>query len=405
MCVIFELKPGQNIDDERLDNAVANNWHGYGIILKDEGAKRLEVRQNFSSDKGADPEEVARILKDNDDVTRYVHLRHNTAGADGLDNCHPFPVFHSDSRQSYLFHNGTIYDYKPKGDDKRSDTRIFCEEFVSDLLLHFEGEYGKGDYNYPIIKQILEKQVGPANKLLLVSNDLDPLFCNEWKEIYNKNEGGSFKASNNDYFYMIKRGPRYSHVPFRQTNHAVVPFKPAGTNLKNGSTTEKPTEVATEKPNSFPIKQESTETLVEEAKKARVLVPLAEVEQKKSPWFPPKAMLECLGVSKKIFTDFGFQCIDWIKDEEMEAMLRSVSPHVIGELIRDLTSTAMTFAEENDLAEQAVVTLEMENESLKKALAEMGEELQTVTLKHDKATKRIATMEADVTYTQVRKVG
>lgn len=355
MCVIFVLPAGVNIDDDKLDKAVANNWHGYGIVLKDEGAKRLEVRRKYSESNGADPEEVARILRENDDVTRYVHLRHTTAGENGIENCHPFSVYNSNSREVYLMHNGTMYDFKPALNDKRSDTRIFAEEFVSDLLLHFEGDLGRGDYNYPIIKKILERQAGTSNKLLLVSNDLDPLFCNDWKTLKNS-DGTEIKVSNNDYFDRIVRGPRNTVTPFRghQGNYPVVVG--AKTESTGGITNVGGRFCQT-------TKQEGT-TLVKEAIEARKITNLKEVENIQSDYFPPKAFLQSLGTSESLFLEYGFEAFLWLKDEEIISAFKSISPNALTELFRNLIESAQGAHEEIDELHIKLVELEEENEQL-----------------------------------------
>lgn len=371
MCVIFTLLPGINIDDNLLDNAVANNWHGYGIVLKDDHAKRIEVRQSFSETNGADPEEVAKILRDNNDVTRYVHLRHTTKGANGLDNCHPFTVYHSNDRHVLLMHNGTMpVKFCPKAGDDRSDTRIFAEDFVSDLLLRFKGDMGNGDYNYPMIKTILEELAGYNNKLLLVSNDLDPLYCNHWSTIKNK-DGSQFVASNNTYFDRITRGPRHTVTPFRTTSTQVAR---TGENLNgtgfgtNSSVTRSPA-------------IQETKTLVEEAREARKVVPLKEVENSPTvPWEAPNSLLEALGASRKMFQDFGFDCLSWLHDEELGAGLKSINPIDLAQLFRCLIETAAEQQEELDVAAQQVDRLTRENIVL--------------TQKHDTATKLVATLKA-----------
>lgn len=376
MCVILTLPAGINIDDDKLDCAIANNWHGYGIVLKDERMKRLEVRRNYNAEGGANPEEVARILRENDDIIRYVHLRHTTAGENGIENCHPFPVYNSNAREVYMMHNGTIYDYKPSHGDDRSDTRKFAEEFVSDLLLHFEGDMGKGDYNYPIIKKIIEKQVGASNKILFISNDLDPLYCNDWVTIRNK-DGSEFKASNNEYFTSIKRGPRYTVTPFRghQTNTQV---SVVGGTTQTTSTVHTSGSGATS--NSGGRFHQTGTALVTEAKEARKteITKLQEVENIKPEYTPPKALLESLGSSEATFLEWGFDSFLWLKDEEIAQGLRKLSPSCLVELFRALIETTInaqedlnhmseTIEDQNDLIEK----LETKNKAASRRIAEL----------------------------------
>lgn len=394
MCVILTLPAGINIDDDKLDCAVANNWHGYGIILKDESIKRLEIRRKYDPDNGANPEEVARILRDNMDVTRYVHLRHTTAGENGVENCHPFSVYNSNSREVYLMHNGTIYDFKPSQGDTRSDTRKFSEEFVSELLLRFEGDLGKADYNSPIIKKIIEGIAGKSNKLLLVSNDLDPLYCNDWVTIRNK-DGSEFKASNNDYFYSIKRGPRHTVTPFHghQRNYPVTVVSSSGSKTTTSGTTTV-TGGTTDTGGRFcstPQSQSPT-ALVEEAKAARKVVKLKEVETVQTDYFPPKAFLSSLGTSETLFMEYGFQAFTWLRDEEISHAFKQISSQAMVELFRNLIESGVGAQEEID-------ELLIENQELKEQI----EELET---KNKAASRKIAELiQQSQGIQELRKVG
>lgn len=235
MCVIIHLRPNVLIPYDKLENAVYNNPHGYGLIMKDDG--RLGVTKKFD-EKGTDPKEVYELLERNIDVERYLHLRWKTVGDANLDNTQPFCGFNSDKRQVWFMHNGTLYDYKKKiadgtnvsgilqfkDDDSISDTRNFVETDLSELLAKIQGEKGIADIHDPLFLKMVCKLFGSSSKGLLISNDQDPIFLNrgQWatvptgKYITTKDKKGitssteiRFLASNDDYFSALKRGPEF----------------------------------------------------------------------------------------------------------------------------------------------------------------------------------------------------
>ena len=220
LCVIIEQKPGYTLPYEKLETAVYNNPHGFGLILRDAKLKKLQVIKKLKSD----PKEIYDLLKDNEDIERYLHLRWKTEGEINTDNLHPFCVLHSDTLQIYFMHNGTFHTYRPDAEkvewvnnQKRiikpaetdSDTSKFTKKVLTPILSRFHGNDGKSDYHDPVFIDVLNKYwPGTYNRGLLISNKYLPLFINtdDWKVIKNK-DGSEFYASNNDYFDDLKRGP------------------------------------------------------------------------------------------------------------------------------------------------------------------------------------------------------
>lgn len=228
MCVIFQLRPGYTLPYTMLETAVWNNPHGYGIVIKINN--RLQVIKKLADEKkGSDPKEIYKILKDNEDAERFVHVRWRTEGDISGDNLHPFPVYNSNKRQVWFMHNGTLHQYAPPrqyshmqggmtpvSTDTRSDSRKFAETVVAPFLLKFHGENGPADIHDETIKEIFEKYWSSGNKGLLIANDLDPYFLGltNWTTIKTseidkngKSIEGSFFSSNNEYYLTLKRGP------------------------------------------------------------------------------------------------------------------------------------------------------------------------------------------------------
>lgn len=221
MCKIIHFQPGQMLPVDMLENAIANNWHGYGLIVKT--PKKLTVLKKVPNDFD-NPETTRGLFKEIHDLLkkyikyeRVIHLRHKTEGDVSEDNCHPFKVYELDGREVYFAHNGTMYEYRAnthvagQEKDNRSDSKIFADKILAPLL-----ELTKdGNYDQYMFKFLLAKVWGGTNNMgVLVSNDL-PTYefpYTEWKNIVVKNSDGedvTIRASNDSYFKEIKRGPIY----------------------------------------------------------------------------------------------------------------------------------------------------------------------------------------------------
>lgn len=206
MCAIIELQKGVSIPIHALENVVWNNPHGYGLIIV-KGKNQLEVIKDIP-EGGTNPKSIQELLDKYKKFHRFLHLRWKTEGTISSENSHPFLVYDGGPEdQVYFMHNGTLQDYKPVGQDERSDSKIFAEEFLKPLLNQF-----KGDYCTDFAKKIITKFWGyGSNRGLLVSNKYVPMYINytDWKEIKLKADDGSeviFKASNDTYFEKLTRG-------------------------------------------------------------------------------------------------------------------------------------------------------------------------------------------------------
>lgn len=228
MCVIIVLKPGYTLPLFMLENACYNNPHGYGLILRDQNTKKLQIIK--SNEKaladGNDPDEIYNLLKENEDIERYLHVRWKTEGDISLENVQPFCSYNSNKREVYFMHNGTLGDYRPptqhvryengikveeSNGSQQSDSFRFNEMVLQPVLSRISGEQGKGDILDPVFATIVTKfwGSGTINKGLLVSSDQGPLLINRenWKTI--KTNNGEFVASNDTYFDKLVRGPMF----------------------------------------------------------------------------------------------------------------------------------------------------------------------------------------------------
>ena len=229
MCDIMWMKRGIVPPYEKFRNCVWNNPHGWGLVMRDN--KRLEMRKDFKPE-GTDPDELYKIISDNADVERFLHVRWATDGEKNLDNTQPFPVYSSGNRDIFFMHNGVLHEWKPPmphaasyADDElrdASDSRRFAEMKLTDLLVHLKGANGAADLEDPIVQEILSKYWSTSSRGILIGSDVAPFLFNKngWKEITFTEDGvledGSmgpvekkFMSSNDDYFDRLSRGPEF----------------------------------------------------------------------------------------------------------------------------------------------------------------------------------------------------
>lgn len=211
MCNITTLPKGVMPDFEKFSNCCYNNWHSYGFVTKIDG--KLDIRRVVPKSGEIDPKELYEALDKDVEFERFVHVRHNTAGATDLRNCHPFEIYYNPAkgRQIVFMHNGTIHEHKSKKtvdgktvDDENgpSDSLNYATNVLQPLLASLGG-----DITTPINREILRKFWTPLNRGLLIASDQDPIYLGDWKEI---DFGGTkCKTSTLDYFDRVQRGPEH----------------------------------------------------------------------------------------------------------------------------------------------------------------------------------------------------
>ena len=97
-----------------MDRAQCKNSSGYGVAWHEDGETKAYTTLNYI--------EFKEFLKTKEDFELVIHLRNTTAGDDSLDNCHPFAM----ENGGYMFHNGTLFDFKSFKSDA-SDTANFAQ--------------------------------------------------------------------------------------------------------------------------------------------------------------------------------------------------------------------------------------------------------------------------------------
>ncbi|QIG73034.1 putative glutamine amidotransferase protein [Rhizobium phage RHph_N3_19] len=254
MCVIVCLSPGATMNKQQLFNAVYNNWHGYGLVLKDSNG-HLQVLKGFD-ENGTNPEVVWKLLEDNKDIERYLHVRHSTKGAEDESNVQPFGVYSSNERQIYFMHNGTLTNFGTFNGGK-SDTRDFCEKILEPSLLRWSGEHGKADYtDKEFFRLIVDKHWTGASTGLFVSNDLDMLRIGSgWSEYKHPDESSSglVYVSNTSYFDRVQRGPMFQKLETeRKEREAAEKARQASEKTSAGSGTSSSDLVDMDEWNGYP---------------------------------------------------------------------------------------------------------------------------------------------------------
>ena len=219
MCNILRFLPNQMMDEEKFFNCVWNNWHSYGLILKD-GQGGMDVIKVVPESGENDPKEIWQLIKDNMAMERILHVRHTTAGVTDLDNAHPISVLYiprkggRKAREIQFMHNGTMAEYKSRitehgvtKDDNTgpSDTRNFVDQILTPVC---QADYGTGagDLSNPILQKILQKFWPFSNRGVLIANDQPSFFLGDWKEF---GVGDIIKVANVDYFDKVQRGPEF----------------------------------------------------------------------------------------------------------------------------------------------------------------------------------------------------
>lgn len=209
MCVIIHLPAKVSMDFEKLKNACYNNWHSYGLVTRI--GDKLDIRRVVPDKGEIDPQEVMGCLEDDIEYERFLHLRHNTAGATNIENCHPFDIYYSKGRQVVFMHNGTFNEYVSKmvvntkvvdDPDGPSDTKNFVDEVIIPTLAA-QG----GDLSHKYVRKVINKFWSGSNRGVLISSDQDPWFIDTWKEI--DCGGTKIKVSNDSYFDKVIRGPEH----------------------------------------------------------------------------------------------------------------------------------------------------------------------------------------------------
>lgn len=162
MCIILYIEAGKTVKDEWLDNSAGSNKDGFGLSYSRDGKVQIFKTMDYKEFK-----EKYRELESNlPDTSFILHFRKSTTGKIDITNCHPFLV-----GDKAVFHNGSIsLCSPPKSDLERSDTRIFCEDILSDMP--------KGWVEFDGVLELIEGFIGKS-KMVFMEDDGTVSILNE----------------------------------------------------------------------------------------------------------------------------------------------------------------------------------------------------------------------------------
>jgi hypothetical protein len=132
MCLAIMKPKGKPILEEYLHNGWLNNDDGAGFCYIDEN-KQFVIHKSMTYEGFIDvyKEAVERYGNISDFL---IHFRIASKGKTTIDNCHPFIV----DKDRVIIHNGTLYNIAIDKGDGRSDTKVFAEDWLSQLPADWE---------------------------------------------------------------------------------------------------------------------------------------------------------------------------------------------------------------------------------------------------------------------------
>lgn len=175
MCLALFKPEKVKLARREMYTAFDNNPDGAGFATYNPDAACVEIYKGYFSF----PEfwDAYRELTSGERQKAMVHFRWTTHGATNHDNCHPFPL-----KDGALIHNGIIpLEETAKGGsewymagtglelaDSRSDTRIFCEDYIDRM----------GAHELSVSRRLIESMIG-WSKLVTMHDNGAVLIFNE----------------------------------------------------------------------------------------------------------------------------------------------------------------------------------------------------------------------------------
>lgn len=161
MCLLSVYSPGAMVNLDHLRNGAACNPDGYGYAIV--AGDRIETGHGMIASAVIEAFDRARQL--HPESWALFHSRYTTDGSTTVDNCHPF-VVGGDAR-TVLAHNGVLpRAASPRGQDKRSDTRILAEDLIPAGMF---GKLNRSRGRRSLTKWILSEQY--PNKIAILTVD------------------------------------------------------------------------------------------------------------------------------------------------------------------------------------------------------------------------------------------
>lgn len=199
MCLIL-IKPNNcknHLDYERFCKALKHNPHSVGILYKKGDKLKVKKYINPKSIK----KKIFNMIKNKNEYA--IHFRYATHGNIDTKNCHPFRVVDG----LYLMHNGIMSAYGDMN-KKQSDTRNFIDYYLRPLI----EKNGVEIIYTKEFKEMVEKEIGTSNKIVLIDKDFNVIICNESAGSWIDGNWLSNTYSTEEYYYKSYSKPLSNYV-------------------------------------------------------------------------------------------------------------------------------------------------------------------------------------------------
>jgi predicted glutamine amidotransferase len=139
MCLALYKPAKIKLSRKEMRTAFKNNPDGAGFAFYDPTERKVVICKGYFYFE--DLWDAYITATDNQMLAAMMHFRWTTHGATNYDNCHPFYL-----QDGALIHNGIIEldevsvygkwtsgKYMDDDDGDRSDTRVFCEDYINEM--------------------------------------------------------------------------------------------------------------------------------------------------------------------------------------------------------------------------------------------------------------------------------
>lgn len=192
MCLAIFKPTGNPISIDNLKRGWEANDDGAGYCYLNENNDI--VIERFMSWELFEQSYTKDVEQYGNESPFLIHFRITSKGSTSLDNCHPFKV----NDDMAIIHNGTITNIDIDKLDKRSDTRIFAEEYLPSI--------GEAILDNALLFEITEGFIG-YSKVCILHRERGVFILNEEMGHWNDEDGCWYSNKS----YEIKKS--YTYVP------------------------------------------------------------------------------------------------------------------------------------------------------------------------------------------------
>jgi predicted glutamine amidotransferase len=166
MCIMMTKKQGVKLDKTIYENCFANNADGAGFAFVRN--KEIYIAKGFFTFN-----DFWDNFKPFEEEARIIHFRVGTSGGSNALNCHPWRI----NDDLAIAHNGSIT--INRDNQALSDTGNYCESILQPLTKDFPEWWKSKEMLW-----MMEKAIGPNNKIILLHKEGDIQILNEKSGIW-----------------------------------------------------------------------------------------------------------------------------------------------------------------------------------------------------------------------------